>query len=116
MQTGQGVNIISWHNIKSLYDLQKTDSLYLANKISDKHINFSDVKMKVRIVAQTLSSSVATAIDHLRDDLKLPQFQGSEETCHFIRQVDKLFDMLNSKNPFAKGFKVALSDRNKATW
>lgn len=114
--TDQGVQTIAWHYIKSLHQLQRTDSLYLANKLSDKHINFTNVKMKVSIAAQTLSLSVATAIDHLREDLKLPEFQDSEETCQFLRQIDRLFDTLNSKNPFAKGSKAALSQRNVDIW
>ena len=36
----------------------------------------------------------------------LPQFKGSEATTHFIKQVDMIFDMLNSQNPFAKGYKA----------
>ncbi|GFR58231.1 THAP domain-containing protein 9 [Elysia marginata] len=114
--TEHGVQTISWQYIKALHELQKTDSLYLAKKLTNKHINFNNVKMKVNIAAQTLSSSVATAIDHLRDDLKLPQFQGSEETCAFIRHIDRLFNLLNCKNPFAKGFKAALSERNQGNW
>ncbi|KAK3769950.1 hypothetical protein RRG08_048160 [Elysia crispata] len=65
--------------------------------------------MKVNIAAQTSSPSVATAIDHLRDDLKLPHFQGSEETCHVVRQGDKSFDTLNSTNPFAKDDSLELT-------
>ena len=107
---------ISWSYISELHELQKKESLYLANKLSAKHIFYSNVKMKVRIAAQTLSLSVATAIDHLRDDLKLPQFQGSEETCKFIRIVDELFDRLNGKNPHAVGYKAPLANFNKNLW
>lgn len=115
-QTEDGVKTISWNYIRLLHDLQKTDTLYLANKLSDKHIHYTNVKMKVNIAAQTLSRSVATAIDHLRDDLRLPQFQGSEETCHFLLQLDRLFDTLNCKNPFSKGTKAALSHGNMDSW
>ena len=70
--------------------------------------------MKVRFA--TLSLSVATAIDHLRDDLKLTQFQGSEETCKFIRIVDELFVRLNGKNRHAVGSKAPLANYNKNVW
>ncbi|KAJ8047188.1 DNA transposase THAP9 [Holothuria leucospilota] len=53
---------------------------------------------------KALSSSVADAIDFLRDDLHLPQFSGSEKTTEFIRIVDKLFDFMNSRSPHAKGY------------
>ena len=47
---------------------------------------------------------------------KLPQFKGSEATVKFICTFDQLFDILNSCNPCAKGFKAALRKSNKETW
>ncbi len=72
--------------------------------------------MKVNLAAQTLSSSVADAIEYCTNTLKLPQFQGSEATVQFIRTFDHLFDVLNSHNPCAKGYKAALRKSNKETW
>ena len=108
--------IISWKYIEKLHELQSNESLYLANKLSGRHVNYSNVKMKVNIAAQTLSSSVAQAIAFLRDEMRHPEFAGSEATCHFIMIIDRLFDILNSKNPYAKGFKGALSEITKLTW
>ena len=34
----------------------------------------------------------------------------------FIRLIDRLFDVLNSRNPFGKGFKSALRINNKMAW
>lgn len=110
------IEIIDWKFLELLHDVQRKDSLYLANKLRAQHIHFQNVKMKVNIAAQTLSSSVASAIDHLREDCKLPQFQGSEATTRFIRFFDKLFDCLNSRNPFAKGYKAALAKWNQLSW
>ena len=111
-----GTVIISWKYIEKLHELQSNESLYLANKLSGRHVNYSNVKMKVNIAAQTLSSSVAQAIAFLRDEMRHPEFAGSEATCHFIMIIDRLFDILNSKNPYAKGFKGALSEITKLTW
>ena len=60
--------------------------------------------MKVNLTAQTMSSSVADAIEFC-DTLRMPQFKGSEATGIFIRIFDVLFDVLNSGNPFGKGYK-----------
>ena len=68
------------------------------------------------LTAKTLSSSVATAIDFLWKEANLPQFDGSKVTTDFIRKVDMTFDMLNSRNPFAKGFKAAVSLENLSVW
>lgn len=71
--------------------------------------------MNVRIAAQTLSSSVADALEYLMntDDAF---FKDAGPTIKFIRVVDRLFDLLNSKNPFAKGFKQPLRSSNIDVW
>ena len=72
--------------------------------------------MNVRLAAQTLSSSVANAIEFLEKSLKLPEFQNSNGTVEFLRTIDKLFDMLNSRNPLGNGFKTPLKLVNKSVW
>ena len=72
--------------------------------------------MKVSLAAQTLSASVASAIDFLRDEEKIPEFEGSEATTKFIRIIDKAFDMLNSRHPLAKGFKAPVRLSNLHMW
>jgi len=64
--------------------------------------------MKVNLVAQVFSSSVADALEFCNKELHLPQFHGSEETVEFLRTIDLAFDVLNSRNPLAKGSKPPL--------
>ena len=62
--------------------------------------------MKVNLAAQTLHArhaSVADAIELCCCNIKLYQFASSEATVRFLRIIDQLFDILNSRNPFAKG-------------
>ena len=59
--------------------------------------------MKVKLAAQTLSSSVADAIEYFLKEGD-PKFQGANGTIKFIRVVDRLFDLLNSRSPHGKGF------------
>lgn len=61
----------------------------LANKLSSKHLEFKKQIMKVKLATQTLSSSVADAIDFCREVLKLNQFNNSEATTKFIRYCDR---------------------------
>ena len=68
--------------------------------------------MNVKMAAQTLSSSVASAIDFLREDMDTPDFQGSEATTVFIRCIDELFDLLHSRNPFGTGNKAPITKLN----
>ena len=72
--------------------------------------------MNVRIATQTLSSSVASAIAFLWEQTDLPEFKGSEATTHFIKQVDMIFDMLNSRIPFARGYKAPVTKENLYLW
>ena len=72
--------------------------------------------MNVRIAAQTLSSSVAAATDFLQEETDLPEFKGSEPTTEFIKKVDMAFDMMNSRHPFAKGYKAPVILKNMSMW
>lgn len=68
------------------------------------------------LAAQTLSASVADSLEFLQKDLKLENFKNCNGTVRFIRIINHLFDILNSKNPFAKGYKSALRKQNKWIW
>ena len=74
--------------------------------------------MNVRLATQILSSSVANAIAFMDtyDSTYSSTFAGSAGTVNFIRVIDKLFDMLNSQNPWGKGFKALPELKNKYTW
>jgi hypothetical protein len=102
---------IHWQYLVELHNLHDTEGLRLANKLKKTHINWKQQKMKVNLAAQSLSSSVA---DALECDVK--QQQGCEATVEFIKMFDHLFDILNSRNPLAKGYKAPLRPTNKCTW
>ena len=102
---------VKWDYIVSLHSLQESEGLKFANSISKQHINFFNKKMNVSLAAQTLSSSVADTIEFL-DFHNHPDFHGLAATVAFIRKIDKLFDILNSRNVFGKGFKQPLRLEN----
>jgi len=62
------------------------------------------------------SSSVADAIQFCSEYLTLSQFKGCEATVSFLRMIDRLFDILNSRNPFGKGYKAPLRPANESSW
>jgi hypothetical protein len=94
---------IEWKYIKELYKIQAEEKIVAANKLDRNHIEFERHKMKVKFAVQCLSSSVADAIDFCREDLKNPLFAGSASTCEFIRLLDSVFDILNTRHPKQKG-------------
>ena len=67
-------NAITWELFKSLNSIQETVGFALANKLSPKHMLFVKHKMNVKLAAQTLSSSVADAIEFLDTTMKLVPF------------------------------------------
>ena len=107
---------IKWNYIEQLHKLQEAEGLRLGNKLKAAHIMWTKQKMKVNVAAQTLSASVADAIEFCRVNLKLYQFTGSEATVHYLRVIDRLFDILNSRNPFAKGYKAPMKPFNDSIW
>lgn len=107
---------IQWQYLIELYKLQESEGLRLANKLKKVHICWKQQKMKVNLAAQALSASVADALEYCANELKMPQFQGCEATVEFIRKFNQLFDILNSRNPLAKGYKAPLRPSNKCTW
>ena len=98
--------IIDWSFLRGLVKLQDEDSLSLGNSLNINHIVWQRHKMEVNLAVQTLSSSVANALEFLNDDFKVPDFKGCGPTMQFIRKIDRVFDILNSRNPYGKGFKL----------
>ena len=95
------------------------------NKIWTKHVVFQRNKMNVKPAAQVLSSSVADAIDFLRypryenshhEFRPDSAFENSKGNTNFIRIIDRLFDLLNSRKALAKGFKKPLRLAEREQW
>jgi len=102
---------IKWSYITKLQQLQHDEQLKFANNLSPEHIKFQNKKMNVSLAAQTLSSSVADAIEFL-DAADHPEFNGSTATVLFLRRIDKMFDILNCRSAFGKGYKQPLNIDN----
>lgn len=80
--------MIEWKYLQSLLDLQSKSGLRAANKLTKRHIGFETQRMKVKLCTQTLSSSVAVALN-VCNKLQLPEFRGSETTAEFIILMDR---------------------------
>ena len=107
---------IEWKFFNRLHLVQEQEGLKLGNKLSNNHVQFERHKMNVSLAAQTLSGSVADAIDFMNIVFKHPDFENSESTVMFIRIIDRLFDLLNSRNPHGKAFKKPLTLADMCGW
>lgn len=67
--------------------------------------------MKVRLAAQVMSLSVATALAECRE-LGLAGFINLKPTEKFLTHINDIFDVLNSRSMYQKGWKKPLSERN----
>lgn len=110
-QTGR----ISFTYIHDLHKLQEQEGFKFANKLSQSHIHYRSKKMKVKLAAQTISNSVADAINYLRISGN-PIYADSEATTEFIRVFDHIFDLLNSRSAYARNFKAPLTLSNLSYW
>ena len=104
-------NTIEWKFIVRLQELQEKEGLRLANKLRSAHIDWKPQKMKVNLAAQTLSSSVADAIEWC-EGKGMQQFKGCGPTVEFIRMFDRVFDVLNSRNPRANNYNAPIRKTN----
>lgn len=104
---------IKWDFVKKLAELQDETGLHLANRLTKRHIEFRNSIMNVKLATQLLSRSVALAIKFCREELKLPEFVGSEATEKFIMTMNNMFDIFNSRNLKAHGCKHPLFPGNK---
>lgn len=106
---------ICFKYVVELHKHQEELGFKYTNKLSSNNIFFKNKKMKVCLATQTISSGVADAIDFLRESGH-PMFCDNQATTEFIRIFDRLFDMLNSRNAYGKGYKSLLSLKNMNYW
>jgi len=70
--------------------------------------------MKVKLACQTFSSSVADAFLYCSDVLKLEAFKTVNSTITFCKNINNIFDFLNTRNFLTKGqFKKPLKAKDE---
>lgn len=85
-------NNISWMHIVDLFTQYCTGLYRLCPKLTPNHVHLTSFnRMNVRLAAQVMSQTVAHALE---------QNYGNyvSETVHFIRIINKKFDIVNVKN------------------
>ena len=107
---------MSWQHIEELWKIQEKEGLRLGNKVKKAHIDWRSQPVKVSLAVQVLSESTATSLEYLNKVLQLEKFKGCEATVDFLRRMNHLFDILNSRNPVVKGKKAAMRLSNKEDW
>lgn len=105
-------NKIEWRYIESLQKYTEKNDL-LTHKLNKKHLQWRRNAMNVSLAVQTLSDSVANSLQFLMEQ-NHPEFKGASATIKFVRIMNKLFDIFNSKHLKSPNiFKCALNENNK---
>ncbi|KAE9545136.1 hypothetical protein AGLY_000679 [Aphis glycines] len=94
----------AFHNIKLARNALGSKQTEFFTYLSEKN------SMKVKLATQTLSSSVADTLQFLQSTSE--EFKNCKGTIKFIRIIDEIFGFLNSRSPFAKGYKKPISPSN----
>lgn len=102
---------VSWSYIERLHTVQQKEGLHAANKLQRAHIHWQRQPMKVRLAAELLSMSVADAINECRS-MGIAGFENSAGTERFLRLMNNVFDVLNSRNMYQKYWKKPLCQEN----
>lgn len=105
---------IMWSYFTELNKIQNSEGVHLGNRLTDRHINFKNEKMKVFLVTQLFSNSVADAMSYLAESSspEHTSFKDSDATAKFTKMINNIFDIFNSKSFFGKGYKAAISRSN----
>lgn len=104
---------LDWELLKGLAEKQDKDNFALCNKLSRKHINFKEAPMNVLLAVQTISNSVADAIEQLCED-RYEGFTKTESLVQFLRHYNNVYDIMNYGNdkPSDNNFKKPLCSEN----
>lgn len=95
-----------WQHLVGLAALEEQE-LSNMERIPRKLANLKNHVLKTNCAAQLFSESVASALECLLS-LGLPPFQNCIGTIQFLRLINNLFDIFNSRNYYGKGFKGPL--------
>lgn len=95
-----------WQHLVELAALEEQELSHMEG-IPRKLANLKNHILKTNCAAQVFSESVVKALECLLS-LGLPSFQNCVGTIHFLRLINNLFDIFNSRNFYGKGFKGPL--------
>lgn len=86
--------LLDWDLLRILVEKQRTENFNLSNKLTQHHIDWHQKPMNVKLAAQTISASVADALEQLHDD-GYEEFTNVNATVEFLRNFNDIFDILN---------------------
>lgn len=88
-------NEIKWEYSSKLVAFGRANNFRLSHKLTKRHIEFKSCIMRVRTAVETISNSVANAMQFFADN-NVNDFALAGPTIKFIRIFNNLFDVRNT--------------------
>lgn len=87
---------LNWELIKILVSKQSKENFNYGNKLTRHHINWHTQPMNVRLACETISNSVADALEQLDED-GYEEFHECGPTVKFVRLFNNVYDAMNQR-------------------
>ena len=71
------------------------------NKLTMRHLRFSDCKMNVSLAVQVLSHSTGGTLEYIAQEDNNNGFKDAHGTANFCKNFNDAFDILNCRHKFA---------------
>lgn len=88
---------IKWNYIVQLVRFSQENGFSLMHKLNQSHLDWKRKPMNVRLAVETMSGKTADSLDFLAANGH-KEFADVAATSGFIRKMDGLFDVFNSKS------------------
>ena len=117
---GEG-KLICWSHIVALHELQEKEGLTAGTKLTERHIQYEESKMNVKIATQTISRSVAEGLEYAESCkavLKKDHINDVSGTATYCRYFNDAFDALNcmfrfNNNELKNPYKLPLEEKTE---
>lgn len=86
--------LLDWNLLELLEKKQHTENFNFCNKLTERHINWQQKPMNVKLAVQTISKSVSDALVQLYRD-GYEDFESALGTAKFLLMFNDAFDVMN---------------------
>ena len=108
----EGGDVVKWEHISQLYELEKNNVINMSYKLTDSHINPSNLeKMRVSFVRLVFSSETAAAIQTMVACDRLST--KALPTAMFLELVEKWYKLINNRRPILAMLKSRCEENTK---
>ena len=106
---------INWQYIEALSSVQEDPGLSLANRLKKQHF-LNKTQNECENLHKDLAILLQVLLTSYKSKLIFHSLRVVRQQPHFIKQVAMICDMLNSRNPYEKGYKACVTKEILSLW